>query len=72
MGLYVYSYVYNRKFSQRRSLRLVTPEGGMAHNHDQRVGYLAYTAVIQLQPAAMTAPSNSSIITCYYRAVQGQ
>ena len=47
------------KFSRGRSLRLIFPKGGVAHNHDQRVGYSAYTAAIQLQPAApRNAPSN--------------
>ena len=41
------------KFSQGCSPRLIFPKGGVAHNHDQRVGYPAYTTVIQLQPAAL-------------------
>ena len=40
-----------RRFSLGRSPRLF-PEGGVAYNRVQRVGYPACTAVIQLQPAA--------------------
>ena len=35
------------KFSGGHSPRLIFLEGGVAHNHDHRVGYLAYTTVIQ-------------------------
>ena len=54
MQLHGYWFIYTPmgKFSREVSPRLNFPKEAVAHNHDQRAGYPAFTTVIQLLPVS--------------------